>query len=422
MIRVLTAALCVLCAGCPRDGAQSPEYGGAPPPRLVLKMQPLWGDPAPFRALLRAFEARHGVEVVPEYLPNASDLAHQFYLTALEGGATDFDVMVIDVVWAPEFARAGWAADLTAAFPPKTLAAEFLPGPVEAVVVDGRTRAVPWFVDVGLLYFRTDLVPRAPKTYAELEAFARAAQQKDPRLAGYVWQGRQYEGLNCNVFEAVWGHGGEALGPDGRLSLQSEATRDALAHLRHLLASGVSPPQVTSYAEEESRRVFQAGRAVFMRNWPYAWSEAQRDGSAIQGRVGFAALPTKDGRPGAGALGGWMLAVNAHLPEARAALAAELVRHLTSLEANVVMAVDYGRNPPRRAAYEHPRVAGEAPFIAELLPAVQAARPRPVSPWYMLVSDVLQGEFSAAVSGIRPPEVALERAQDLSDHLMGAPR
>ncbi|WP_163787523.1 extracellular solute-binding protein, partial [Myxococcus vastator] len=195
--------------GCRRQDA-SGEAGGRT--RLVFKYQPLWGPPEPFRELLARFEREHpGVELVTEALPNASDLAHQFFLTALEGGARDFDVLVVDVVWVPEFARAGWIADLSAEFPPGRLREDFFPGPVEAVVVEGRTYAVPWYLDVGLLYYRTDLVPRAPRTYAELERFAREAMAKTPGLQGYVWQGRQYEGLSCNVYEALWGHGGRAL-------------------------------------------------------------------------------------------------------------------------------------------------------------------------------------------------------------------
>jgi multiple sugar transport system substrate-binding protein len=392
--------------------------------RLVLKHQPLWGDAAPFHALLRDFErANPGVTVVPELLPNASDLAHQFFLTSLEGGASDFDVFVADVVWVPEFARAGWVADLSAHFPPARLREDFLPGPVESVVLEGRTWAVPWFVDVGLLYYRTDLVPRAPRTYAELASFAREAVAKGPpgALVGYVWQGRQYEGLTCNVYEALWGHGGEALA-GGRLQLDTPPMREALGHLRGLLASGLSPPSVTSAAEEEARRLFQEGRAVFMRNWPYAWAEAQAAGSPVRGKVGVAPLPTRDGRPGAGALGGWHLAVNAHVPPERREAAARLVRHLTSLEANRVMALRYARNPPRRDAYADPALREGAPFIAGLLPAVEAARPRPVTPYYTLLADILQGEFSAAVAGLRPPEAALARAQAQVDHLTaGAP-
>ena len=131
----------ILCA-CPADRAPADRPGPGQKVRLVFKMQPLWGDPAPFRALLGSFERQNpDVEVVTEFLPNASDLAHQFYVTALEGRATDFDVLVIDIIWAPEFARAGWIADLTTWFPPEELRKNFLPGPVESVVVDGRTWA-----------------------------------------------------------------------------------------------------------------------------------------------------------------------------------------------------------------------------------------------------------------------------------------
>src|SRR5205814_9096293 len=113
--------------------------------------------------------------LITESLPNASDVAREMFLTALEGAADDFDVFAIDVVWAPEFARAGWLADLSASFPPARLRAEFLPHAVEAVTLDGRVYAVPWFLDVGLLFYRADLVRRAPKTYNALRQVARPA-------------------------------------------------------------------------------------------------------------------------------------------------------------------------------------------------------------------------------------------------------
>ncbi|MBF5046600.1 ABC transporter substrate-binding protein [Aggregicoccus sp. 17bor-14] len=425
--RLPALALAVLLAaatGCRREPPSGGEAGAPGRVRLVFKHQPLWGDPAPFRALLDSFRRAHPeVELVTEALPNASDLAHQYFLTALEGRAQDFDVLVADVVWVPEFARAGWIADLSDAFPPERLRADFLPGPAEAVLVQGRTYAVPWYLDVGVLYYRTDLVPRAPRTYAELERFTREAlAHGPPGLQGYLWQGRQYEGLNCNVYEALWGHGGEAVAPDGRVLLDTPEALAALGYLRGLITSGVSPGSVTAAGEEEARRVFQDGRAVFMRNWPYAWAEAQAPGSPIRGRVGLSTLPTEDGRPGAGALGGWQLALNAHSPPERRRAAEQLIAHLTSLEANVQLALHYGRNPPRRAAYDDARLRAQVPFIAQLRTMAEAARPRPVTPYYALLSDVLQGEFSAAVSGLRPPEEALSRAQARVDHLMGRDR
>lgn len=414
---VLAALAGAAVASCRSSSPTRRERWGVGEPSVVFEHQPLWGDPAPFRALLAEFERKRGIRVVTEPLPNASDILHQFFLTALEGGTTDFDVFVIDVVWVPEFARAGWIADLSDTFAPDTLRRDLLAGAADAVVVDGRTFAVPWYLDAGLLYRRTDLVPDAPATYDELERAALAARAEGRVEHGYVWQGRQYEGLVCNAYEAIWGHGGQSMDGD-RLLLDTPPAREGLEYLRGLVTRGVSPRTVTSQAEEEARRIFQDGRAAFMRNWPYAWTEAQREGSAVRGRVGISPLPTTSGQPGAGALGGYQLAVNARsAPEARA-WATSLIEHLTSLDASVAMAIAYGRNPPRRAAYDDPRVVARAPQIAQLLPVVSSARPRPVTPYYPMISDALQGELSAALVGVRSPAAALARAQALVDHLM----
>jgi len=402
--------LLLLCQACSR--AQAPG-----PLTVVFRHQPLWADPAAFHAFLERFERENqDVQVRAETLPNGSDIAREMFVAALEGGADDFDVFAIDVIWAPEFARAGWLADLSAAFPPQRLARDFLPAAAQAATLEGHTFAVPWFVDVGLLYYRTDLVPRPPRTYAELRQLAFAAMKQHPGLSGFLWQGRQYEGLNCNFFEAAWGHGAE-VERKGRIALDTAAAQAGLRWLRETIAGGLSPRSVLSSAEEETRRSFQDGRAVFLRNWPYVWAQVQSEDSPVRGKVGFAPLPTEGGQPGAGALGGWLLAVNARVPEARRRAAGRLIAYLTSQEAETALAVDYSRLPARRAVYDEARLRERAPFIAALLPLALAARPRPVTPWYALASDDMQGELSAAVAGLRPPEEALSRAQRFVDHL-----
>ena len=217
---ILLAAL--VAASCRGD-----EPRPDPLTRLVLRYQPLGADPAPLRELVAGFERENpGVRVELQVIPNAADLAHQLLVTALGARSQDLDVFVLDVVWVAEFARAGWLADLSGVLPPERVREEFLAGPAEAVVQGGRTRAAPWFVDVGLLYFRKDLVPEPPRTYAALEEAAARARAQDAGLAGYLWQGRQYEGLSCNFFEAVWGHGGEPLAGE-RLVLDAPEARAA---------------------------------------------------------------------------------------------------------------------------------------------------------------------------------------------------
>jgi multiple sugar transport system substrate-binding protein len=147
---------------------------------------------------------------------------------------------------------------LSAAFPPDTLASEFLPGPVETSVLEGRTFGVPWYADVGVMYRRTDLVPEAPSTTEDLAARAREIA-KTSETGGYVWQGRQYEGLVCNAFEAFWAHGAERGDP---LQLDTPEAIRGLTYLRELILTGASPRSVTSMAEEDARRVFVGRRGL----------------------------------------------------------------------------------------------------------------------------------------------------------------
>ena len=414
-------ALALEAGGC-RRRAQRTEERPPGPVRLVFQHQPFLGDPAPLQRLFTDFERQNpGITLAAELLPSAPGAVHQYYLTALEGGSRDFDVFIIDVIWVAEFARAGWIADLSAAFPPDLLRRDYLPGAASAVIVDDATFAVPWYVDVGVFYRRTDLVPRAPRTYDELVASAREVVSRRPRLRGYLWQALQSEALVCNVYEAIWGHGGASM-RDGRVLLDTPEAREALGYLRTLIDARISPPSVTSMAEEESRRVFQAGDAVFMRNWPYAWAEAESPGSAIRGRVGLSTLPTLDGSPGRGALGGFQIALNANTPAWKIDAAHRFIAHITSPEANLTIALAYGRNPPRAAVYRDPRLLVGAPAIAALRSIIERAEPRPVTPYYPMIDGTLAAEFSAAVTGVRSPAEALRRAQGEVDHLMrGAP-
>ncbi|HXG02983.1 MAG TPA: ABC transporter substrate-binding protein, partial [Candidatus Binatia bacterium] len=284
-------AVLLLFAGC----AERPAGPG--PVTLVFKHARILGPADPIPALLAEFEARHpGVRVKSETLPWSADDQHQLYVINLEGRSPGFDVMMLDVIWVPEFARAGWLLDLSAHVAPGELD-EFFPSTVAAATWGGRLWALPWNVNVGLLYYRTDLLARhgipPPVTWEDLVKSVRLVQagEGDPRLDGYLWQGKQYEGLVVNVLEALWAAGTDLLGEDGTLFPDVERAAEALTFLRGLITGGVSPAWVSAGDEELTRRAFGDGRAVFLRNWPYAWPLFQAPDSPVRGRVGVAALP-----------------------------------------------------------------------------------------------------------------------------------
>ena len=384
--------LALALAGC---AEREPAHGV----RLVFRHSRMPGERDPLPALLREFERRHpGIVVVHEPLPWTADVQHQFYVINLEGRSAGFDVLMLDVIWIAEFARAGWLLDLTDRWPAGERREHFA-SMIEAATLRDRLWAVPWVMNVGLLYYRADLLARhrlaPPTSYVALADQAAAVMRAadDRRLGGFLWQGKQYEGLVVNALEALWGEGTDLVGRDGRLLPDPERAAAALAFRRALLARGLSPPLVTAADEELTRREFGAGRAVFLRNWPYARALFEAADSPVRGRVGIAPLP------GGGALGGAHLAIHARTRYPEAAWA--LVRHLASPASQRAIAAAVGLHPTRPALLEDPAL--RAIFAG--------ARSRPVTPWYQTLSATLQPELSAAILGLKPAPEALADAE-----------
>ncbi|HEV8716264.1 MAG TPA: ABC transporter substrate-binding protein [Candidatus Binatia bacterium] len=400
----------VCCLGCVRG------QPGEDSLRLVFKHSRLLSREEPLRVLLDQFRRAHPqVRVQEEILPASSDEQHLFYATQLEAEATDFDVFTLDVIWVPEFRRAGWLHELTPYLGPQGLT-DFFSGPVQAATYKGRIYTVPWFVDAGALYYRKDLLDKyglsPPQTFAELTQAAHLILEREnnPRLTGFVWQGKQYEGLVCVALEFIRAYGGEVLDERGESLLTHPATVAGVEALRALIMpERVSPPWVTTADEETARHVFRQGEAVFMRNWPYAWALLNAEESPVRGHVGVAALPGSEKHPGVPTLGGWHLGINRFSKHPD--LAWQLISFLTSRESQNSLAAAGGLKPSRVSAYEDPRAQAEDSSAKLFFSFLQSARPRPVTPFYLMLSQVLQGELSAVVTGIKPAKMALQDAE-----------
>ncbi|MEW6665456.1 MAG: ABC transporter substrate-binding protein [Thermodesulfobacteriota bacterium] len=414
---VLFAAL----LGCTEESRSPPEGGQRV---IVFKHGKVAGDPERFKALLHRFEATHpGLKVKDETLPASTDEQHQFYAINLEAGSSDFDVLSMDVIWVQEFARAGWVRDL-GHLVPESERKDFFPGPIEAVTFNGSPHAIPWYIDAGVLYYRKDLLEKyglaPPATWGQLVKIAQRITAREPNLYGYVWQGKQYEGLVCNVLEFFRGNGGDVL-RQGSPVVDSPENLEAIAFMRDLVTRfKVSPPLVTTAMEEPTRHIFGNGGALFMRNWPYAWNIFNAEDSPVKGKVGVAPLPSFPGHPSASTLGGWQLGVNRFSKRLQAA--EKLVRFLTSPETQKTMALTIGYKPTRKSVYQDSELMANQPFITSLYEILLNARPRPVSPYYMMMTQVLQAEFSAVLSGIKTPEDGLRTTQALIRHILEAER
>ncbi len=365
-----------------------------------------------------AWSRQSGVPVKIVSTPNSSSERLALYQQLLAAQADDIDVFQVDVIWP------GILGTHFIDLKPFSGGAEqqhFAPI-VANNTIDSQLLAMPWFTDVGLLYYRRDLLEKhgakVPSTWQELTSTATRIQNAERRggndkLWGFVWQGKAYEGLTCNALEWIDSFGGgQIVDANGKITVNNGKAKAALA-----LAAGwvgtITPQGVLNYAEEEARGVFQSGHAVFMRNWPYAWALANSADSPVKGKVGVAPLPA-GGSAGrhSGTLGGWQLAVSRYSKQP--AQAASLVMYLTSREEQKRRAIAAAYNPTIVALYDDAETLAAVPFLADLRSTIDGAVARPsriTGAKYNRVSSEFWSAAHAVLSGQASPTAALSRLE-----------
>jgi len=380
----------------------------ARPDTLTFSGSVLGAEGAIVRRQIDRFAAfTPGLTVEIRSTPDSADARHQLYVQWLNAWSADPDVLQLDVIWTPEFAAAGWILPLTRFSPDVD---DFFPAPLAANTWRGTLFAVPWSVDVGMLYWRTDLVRTAPETFDALLDEAERARRLGYVDYGFVWQGARYEGLVTVFLEYLAGFGGRILDNRGAVVVDADAGVRALTFMRDSMRRSAVPATVLTWQEEPVRFAFQNGRAAFMRNWPYA-AALMNDAkdSSVAGRFGVAPMPHAEGGESAAALGGAQLAINARSRQPDAAW--RLVRYLTAPEQMIERAQAAGQLPARRSVYTDPRMA-RALAIApdEAARLVEHAVPRPVTPVYTQLSGILQIHLHRALTDQERPRDALALA------------
>ncbi|MER5767283.1 ABC transporter substrate-binding protein [Streptomyces sp. NPDC001985] len=407
--RILLASAVLLAAGSgpvPRPGTSGTSGDGRGPLTLATGRD-LTGY---LRKVLDGWNRTHpGERVTLVELPEAADEVHAQMQESLRAGSSRFDVLNIDVAWTAEFAGRGWIAPVD----PRGLPlGELLPSVIETATYDGRLYAVPYVTNAGLLFYRKDILAREgiepPRTWDEL---ARAASRlsREYRMDGYAGQLLPYEGLTVNVTEAIQSAGGSLLDADGRrVTVNSPEALAGLTFLTRGVKEGWIPREALTYKEENSRRAFQEGRLLFLRNWPYVHVMASEPGSAIAGRVAAVPLPGPEG-PGTGVLGGSNLAVNSRTEHPVSA--AELMAYLLGEPVQRTVLTEGALPPVWASLYADPALVRRFPYLPALAQSVRTARVRTKHMEYEQLNLAVAAITHSALAGRITPAEALARLE-----------
>jgi multiple sugar transport system substrate-binding protein len=317
-------------------------------------------------------------------------------------------VVSVDVVWTAEFAAKGWLQALTGDTAVSTT--DMLEPPVKAATYNGTLYAAPTTSDAGLLYYRSDLVPNPPKTWDEMMADCSIAQQNG--MGCYAGQFFKYEGLTVNAAEAINTGGGAIVGPDGKTpTVDSPESAKGLSLLADNYANGNIPKEAITFKEEDGRIAFEAGKLLFLRNWPFVYNLASTDAtSQVIGKFGVAPLPglTAD-KPGASSLGGHSTAISVY--SKNKATAADFLKFLTTPDIQSFYLVQGSLAPVLGALYSDPSLIAKFPYLPTLKISIENAVPRPVTPFYPAVTKAIQDNAYEAIQGTKTVQQALTDMQ-----------
>ncbi|MDR1982664.1 MAG: ABC transporter substrate-binding protein [Holosporaceae bacterium] len=334
---------------------------------------------------------KHKVEIIT--LPHASNECFALYKQWLSAESFDVDILQMDAPWIGIFAD--YLTDLTEFYKEgrsankendedKIDVDDYFEAVRNNMYSNGKMVALPLYTDCGIIFYRTDLLSKykkpVPITWQELYQTAEYIQneeRKDPqkknKFYGFVFQAKAFEGLTCNFVEMIDSFGGTIVNDD-EITINADAGVNATMFLIDCLKS-ISSRGVLNYSEEDARGMFQSGNAVFMRNWPYAWSLLNDPSTAVAGKVGVIVIPpSANGGKSSGVLGGWSMTVSKYSKHKK--YAADLIKFLTSKSQQRLWS-KYSYAPAFKSLFRDSEVLKNNPFFAYLYDSLQNAVARP---------------------------------------------
>src|ERR1700730_2269002 len=201
VLPICIVLLSLLLEGCTRPTAHEP---------VTLTLLEEWSNKRFSEARqqeLEQFTRETGIRVSLLPSPDSARQRLVLWRELLETGISGPDVYGIDVIWPGMLSD--YFVDLKPYFANEVSLQ--LPDIAAGFVVDNKLVAMAYRADIGLLYYRTDLLRKygyrePPRTWDELEIMAARIQAGErakgkKQFWGFMWQGAADEGVTCDALE-----------------------------------------------------------------------------------------------------------------------------------------------------------------------------------------------------------------------------
>jgi multiple sugar transport system substrate-binding protein len=378
----LAAALLAACGG----GTAGGGAGGTPTLNWYTFPEPSGS----FAAAAKECSAASGGEynIVIRELPTAAAGQREQLVRRSAAKDSSLDILGLDVVWEAEFSEAGWIVPFTGERR-RQVEQDAVRAALDTATWKGQLVAAPFNSNTQLLWYRKDLVPNPPRTWAEMlrQAEALARQGKPHRIE---IQGASYEGYTVWINSMVLSAGGRVLSDNGQQVVLGPKAAQGISLIGQLARSPAADPSLGVQMEDQNRLAFETGKAAFEVNYPFVYPSAQENAPAIAKQMGWVEYPRVDATlPSRPPVGGTDLAVGTYSPHKEQAF--DAIMCLRNRANQLRNAVKGGLPPTLASLYRDPHlIKGGYPFAAEILDSLQRGGVRPKTPAYQSVSIAMQ--------------------------------
>ncbi|QNH96479.1 ABC transporter substrate-binding protein [Corynebacterium anserum] len=367
-------------------------------------------DTDKLRPIIDKWNDTHPEEKVKlQELAGEADAQRDTLVQSLQAGSSDIDVMALDVVWTAQFAANNWLAPLDGDLAVKTDG--LLPATVESATYNNKLMALPMNTNAQLLYRNTDEVPDAPQKWDDVVKACKAVKNQDCLTMTL----KQYEGLTVSTAAFMDGWGGSILKDDGSSNVTSDQSKEGLQALVDAYKDGTIAKNSKAATEEETNLAFTEGKTAMAVNWPYMYTNAEAEESAVKGKVEVTPLVGKDG-VGTSTLGGYNNGINIHSEHKATAL--DFMKFIIS-EENQKSFAEASFPPVLASIYDDASLQKQFPYLPALKASLEHAKPRPASPMYDELSKAVQDNVSAALSGDKSVDDATKDIESAINNTQG---
>ena len=412
---VLILFLAVGAVGC------QPKSAG-PVSIHVLTMDQAGLKPAEIDQIAREFEAKNpDIKVVMEYL--GYDYIHDKIVTGMAAKPPAYDAVMIDVIWPDEFIKSGYLLDVTNRITPEMKSGMF-PASWNGVTRNGKAYGMPWLMDVKYFMYNKDMLLQAgitapPKTWEELINQATIIKQKGIVEYPIIWSWNQKEGVVCDFTVLLFGNGGAFMDANGKPIFNNEKGVQILTWMKKTIDDGLTNPSSVSSDENLVRDNFIAGKSAFAVNWLFQFSDSNdASKSQIVGKAAFSPMPVFDAAAKAGVMGSSVDGSSSFAIMATTPYPDQVWKFLTYIASNEVQ-IKYSAEmlPVWQDDFKGDaltKLEAATPTNPVTVPAFLGQFPfaneRPTVPYYNEASAALQLAIQEALTGVKPPQQALDEA------------